>query len=51
MATDGGKQPTFRTARAQRGHSARCAPSIDEYGKTLAADANNTFECPCHQRT
>ena len=26
MATGGEKQPTFRTARAQRGHSARCAP-------------------------
>ena len=26
MATGAGKQPTFRTARAQRGHSARCAP-------------------------
>ena len=26
MATGGGKQPTFRTARAQPAHSTRCAP-------------------------
>ena len=26
VATGGGKQPTFRTARAQRAHRARCAP-------------------------
>ena len=28
MATGGGKQPNFRTAREPRGHSARCAPII-----------------------
>ena len=27
VATGGEKQPTFRTARAQRADSARCAPS------------------------